>query len=350
MRFLVGSFAALLLVIPGVLNFVQGQSQQPFTLAFQSIVYSNDLLGAIVPTQLYLVHTAATTALTSRFSGNLLEWDGYLSIPFIVLIFIYAVRAWRKPQTRILTYTLVTMAVLSLGPFLHIDGSTTTVPLPWLLLLPVPLIRDVLPTRVTVYVAYLAIILVVWGADEMVSQAAAQLRPVQRYITLATTVSALALVALLWMPLLPTYSSPLPMAASILRSDQVVARYIDHEPTLVLYQHNDNGFSVVMGVLAASNNYGLVTANIYGPGPTMVTTPAFLVNWAFMHDTDGRMTDEALRQYLPQMQVGRVMFISIDDQPISAQQLTEVSQMLGAPIYDRQQLVVVWTVPRSIDS
>ena len=53
----------------------------------------------------------------------------------------------------------------------------------------------------------------------------------------------------------------------------------------------------------------------------------------------------ALRQYLPQMGVGKVMFISIDDQPITPPRLKEISAYLGAPVYDSQGLVVVWNAP-----
>ncbi|MGO8947268.1 MAG: hypothetical protein ACLQUY_06325 [Ktedonobacterales bacterium] len=348
--FLAGSIASLLLVIPGVVNFAQGQAQQPFDLAFLSVDYSNDLLGAIVPSQLYLIHNQATMAIVAHFTGNLVESDGYLSIPFIALFTIYAIRNWREPKTRILTYASVSLAILSLGPVLHIDGTLEPVPLPWSLMLRIPLVRDLLPTRLTLYVAYLAIILVVWGADESVRQMPRQLRSVKLNISLVATIGALALVALLWLPLLPTYSSLMPSAVSILRRDQVVSQYIAHEPTLVLYDHNEAGFSVVMGVLAASNNYGLVTSNIYGPVPTMASSPSFKVNEAFLSDTNDKQTDEALRRYLPVMGVGRVMFISVDNQPISAQQLAEVSQALGTPIYDSQRLVVVWRVPRTVRS
>ncbi len=87
MRFLLATVAPLLLLIPGVLNFVQGEGSQSLNfIMYSSFVYSNDLLSPVVPSHVYLAHTAATTALTSHFTGNIFEWDGYLSIPFIACV------------------------------------------------------------------------------------------------------------------------------------------------------------------------------------------------------------------------------------------------------------------------
>ena len=76
-------------------------------------------------------------------------------------------------------------------------------------------------------------------------------------------------MVLLWLPSIPSITTPMPKAANILRADGVIPRYIKQEPTLVLYDQYTSfgvsyGFSVAMGVLADSNNYDLVTSNVYG--------------------------------------------------------------------------------------
>jgi hypothetical protein len=182
----------------------------------------------------------------------------------------------------------------------------------------------------------------VWGVDDACAREPVQLRPFKLHLWHIVTIAALGLVALLWMPLLPTYTTAMPMAANILRSDQVVPRYISREPTLVLYG-TFNGFNVVMGILAASDNYDLVTSNVYGY--SMLVTPAYMLNQRFIADMDGNQTNLALQKYLPQLRVGKVMFISTDDKPISAEKALEISKLLGAPDYNRDGLVVIWTVP-----
>jgi putative flippase GtrA/glycosyltransferase involved in cell wall biosynthesis len=342
-RFLLAIGATLLLLIPGVLNFLQGLGPQPLNTMYSSFVYSNDLLSPIVPTQLYLAHTSATTALTSQFRGNLIEWDGYLSIPFILCFAVYAARGWQRPVTRVLTYVTICMSVFALGPKLHIGGAGANIPLPWALALPIPFIHDVLPARLAVYVGYLAVVVVVWGIDDVTKQMPVGLRPFKLRPRHLAALAGLGLIVLFWLPILPTYSTPMLKAAAILRGDQVVSRVIAHEPTLVLYGQT-NGFNVVMGILSASDDYELETSNVYGY--SMLATPSYKLNQEFIADTNGKQTNLALLQYLPQLGVGKVMFISTNDKPISSEQVAEISELLGAPEYNRDGLVVVWTVPQ----
>lgn len=42
------------------------------------------------------------------------------------------------------------------------------------------------------------------------------------------------------------------------------------------------------------------------------------------------------------------MFLTVNEQPISAHQLSEISQLLGNPVYNNQGLVVIWSVPPNI--
>jgi hypothetical protein len=341
--------APLLLIIPGLLNYVQGEGPLALGLVTGSAVFSNDLLSFVVPSQLYLVHTATTTALASRFSGNASEWNGYLSVPFIVLFLVYAAHGWKKAMTRILTYTAASMAVFSLGPYLHIAGvGFKHFYLPWAVMLHLPFISDALPARLGLYTSSLALVLVMQGADESAKKMPLQPHrlPLNLNIGLAANLATLALVGLFWLPLLPSYSSPMPEATSILRSDRVVSRYIGHAPTLVLYDQ-DFGFSVVMGMLAASNDYGLVTSNIYGSSPILQASKSFALNGTFMQDQNGTDTDAALRKELPELGVAKVMFVSTDNVPISYQHLEEISSLLGAPLFNSKGLVIVWNVPEN---
>lgn len=348
-RFLLGAIIPMFLVIPGVLNFLQGAGPSPSikALVFFDLSRSNNLLALVVPSQLYLAHNQETMKLTSHFLGNPSEWDVYMSIPFIILVIVFAIRQWSKPSTRILAFAGLSLLLLSFGPWLHIGSVQTRVLLPWRVIVYVPILREALPSRLGLYVFYLTIILVIRGVDELVNQTPARLSPFKLNVGLGGSLLSLALVALLWLPTIPATTTAIPKAAEILRADQVVSRYIKQEPTLILYDQYTSfgvpyGFSVVMGVLADSNNYDLVTSNVYGRGDHTIS---HTVNDMFVQDTDGRQTMTALRQYLPQMGVGKVMFISIDNHPIPPLKLQEISAYLGAPVYDSQGLVVVWNAP-----
>ncbi len=353
-RFLPGVVTPLFLVIPGLFNFIQGQGAHPIDFANAAGFYSNDLLSLIAPSSLYLAHNAETTMLTARFSGNATEWNGYLSIPLIILAIVYAFRRWGKPSARILSLSALSMITLSLGPFLQIAGVRMYVPLPWILILifHAPFLHNAMPARLGLYAQYLALMLVIMGVDEYVKQARARSQPIWRNAGIGINLAALALVAVLWLPLIPSLSTPTPQAASILQTDEVVPRYIAHERTLVLYGR-DYSFGEVMGILADSNSYGLVTSNVqvssnsYGYS---TEDPAYKAVEAFIHDTDGKQTVLAFGHYLPELGAGKVMFVSVDNQPLNPARLNEISRYLGAPVYDGQGLVVVWDVPQGIAS
>jgi hypothetical protein len=193
------------------------------------------------------------------------------------------------------------------------------------------------------YTSSLALILVIQGADESSRSVPLPLR-LKLNRGLVANLAVLMLVGLLWLPILPSYSTAMPLATDILRSDRVVMRYIAHEPTLVL-SDQEYSFGVVMGMLAASGNYELVTSNVYGSDPILARSESFCLNQKFATDDDGNTTDVFLLHDLPRVDVGRVMFVSTDDRPISSQHLTEISRILGAPLFNGKGLVVVWMVP-----
>ncbi|HEX9037722.1 MAG TPA: glycosyltransferase [Ktedonobacterales bacterium] len=338
---LLGIIATSLLVIPGALNFFEGQHGSPLDFSSLPVTFSADLLSFVVPTELFQVRTSASIALTDQFTGNLREWDSYLSIPFILLMVILAARFWKDDRIRVLAHAAAIMALLSLGPFPHIAGAKALAPLPWLfvLLFHVPLLENALPTRLALYTGILALTLVMLGLDAFVKQATAAARPAGSRRRLGIGLAALAVVAIFWLPTIPSDHTPAARAVGILRAGSPASRMLVNQPTLVL-NHEEAGFSTALGILAMSNNYALRTANVYGYKEA--NSAAFKVNIAFILDTDGHGTNAALRHYLPGMGVSRVLFISVDNEPLDPQRFDEISRYLGAPLYDNQRLVVIW--------
>jgi len=113
--------------------------------------YVTDLLGFIVPTGQQLFAPAAAVRLTQDFSGYPPEWDAYLGLPLLAVLGYTTARFWRLPLVRVVSTLLLLLAVLSLGPTLHVAGHTTVLPVV-VLALAAPLIRRVIPLRVTLYV------------------------------------------------------------------------------------------------------------------------------------------------------------------------------------------------------
>jgi hypothetical protein len=92
-------------------------------------VYVSDLLAFVVPGP--FIH----------FTGNSTENDAYIGLPLLVLF----IAGFRKHLW--LGLTTAAVAVLSLGPHLHVDGYVTPIPLPWAGLAWLPLIGSALPAR-----------------------------------------------------------------------------------------------------------------------------------------------------------------------------------------------------------
>ncbi|WIM88593.1 hypothetical protein PT015_03615 [Candidatus Mycobacterium wuenschmannii] len=141
--------------------------------------FSTDLLNLVLPTPYQLIAPGFATNLSREFSGLYHEATAYLGAPLIVLIVVAAVRYWDDLRIRIPAITGVLILVLSLGPWLHIGKDPLHVPLPWLVLAKLPLLKHVLPDRFTVFV-WLAVAVIVATVIARASRLAP--RPAARWL------------------------------------------------------------------------------------------------------------------------------------------------------------------------
>ena len=109
-------------------------------------IYSTDVLNFFVPTRLEQLAPPPALLVTSHFTGNLSEWNAYLGLPLVAILVFTAVRFWHRPVVRMAIGVGLVFALLSLGPFLHVDGWVTRIPVVALALL-FPALRRVLPVR-----------------------------------------------------------------------------------------------------------------------------------------------------------------------------------------------------------
>jgi len=114
--------------------------------------FVGDLLGWVVPTQQQIAAPSSAVALANSFTGGFAEHDAYLGIPLIVLMAVSLFILRRNRWVCLLAVLIGIIAILSLGPNLHVGGTVTGIPLPWALLTKVPLLRDALPNRLALYV------------------------------------------------------------------------------------------------------------------------------------------------------------------------------------------------------
>jgi hypothetical protein len=127
-------------------------------------LYNGDLLNFLLPTHLVWAGGSSFAHISSLFAGNDSEQGAYLGIPTLVIIAWFALRARRSAVVRFLLAALAVAFVATLGTGLAIKG-TIVVGLPWKLLSRLPLLNNVLPSRISLYVTLLAAVVVaLWTA------------------------------------------------------------------------------------------------------------------------------------------------------------------------------------------
>lgn len=146
--------------------------------------YVSDLLGFIVPTRLQWLAPTPLPQLTDRFTGNPAEWTSYIGLPLLGLAIVAAARTWPRPILRLISLLALVLALLSLGPTIHVAGMVTPIPslilglgflalrrqvraVPvvlvfsgtWAALAIAPVLSDILPERLMVLVFLLVAVL-----------------------------------------------------------------------------------------------------------------------------------------------------------------------------------------------
>lgn len=212
--------------------------------------FSTDLLNLLLPTPYQLISPSVATQVTREFSGLYHEATAYLGVPLIILLIVATVRLWGDPRIRVASITGTSMLVLSLGPWLHIGTGALHVPLPWLALGKLPLLKHVLPGRFTVFV-WLAVAVLV----AIVIARATHLAPRPGARWLFAVGASLAL-------LLP---APLPRAS--FATPAFFRDWPDHhigsDQTVLVAPYFVNGGEAAPMVWAAEANYGLRMPEAY---------------------------------------------------------------------------------------
>jgi hypothetical protein len=126
--------------------------------------HSADLLSFVLPSPATLIGGQTFDQVTERFLGH--PDAAYVGPAFILMLLLFAGRGRRDRTTWLLVGFVALIAVLSLGPTLHIGGNSS-VPMPAALIATVPLLKDSLPDRYPVYLwLALGVIAAVWLGSE----------------------------------------------------------------------------------------------------------------------------------------------------------------------------------------
>lgn len=107
--------------------------------------FVTDLANFVEPTRLTRINDAKGCFRCS-------EVGGYLGILLILFCVAVVVWAWRRQVVVIAALASVAAGVLALGPSLHLNGADRGIPLPWAVVDRLPVLANMLPIRMPMYV------------------------------------------------------------------------------------------------------------------------------------------------------------------------------------------------------
>ncbi|HVX57317.1 MAG TPA: hypothetical protein VHA37_06295, partial [Candidatus Saccharimonadales bacterium] len=105
------------------------------------------------PTRVTRVGRTIFASISDRFTGNISEQGAYIGLPAAMMVGAYFLQSTRQLQARALLIILSIVMIASLGPELQINGVRTGMLLPWSIATHLPLIKQALPSRFSMYVA-----------------------------------------------------------------------------------------------------------------------------------------------------------------------------------------------------
>jgi hypothetical protein len=114
---------------------------------------SSDLLAVVTPSRLSAIAPDAAIRFGDRFLGGR---ETYLGIPLLLLVVAVALLRRRSPVVRVGSAMLLVCMVLSLGSWLRIGGRPTFVRLPWTVVESLPLLHNIVPSRLALFTALFA--------------------------------------------------------------------------------------------------------------------------------------------------------------------------------------------------
>ena len=123
---------------------------------------SSDLLAVITPNRLSAIAPEAAVRLGDRFTGTK---ESYLGVPILLVALAVLVARWGSLVVRAGFAMLAVCLLLSLGARLRVGGRPTGVPLPWTAVEGVPLVQNMVPSRLAVFTALFAGLLLAAALD-----------------------------------------------------------------------------------------------------------------------------------------------------------------------------------------
>lgn len=144
---LIAGFVTLVLLAYPVWMLVAGPQHVPTPPHPPNNPYDkNDLLNFLVPGSTQSI-SFGMRSLGNRVDHLITGENSYIGIPVLLVVGYLVYRARRVPRVQLSLALLLLSALLTLGPHLVVDGRSTDIPLPFLILDHVPVFNSIVPPR-----------------------------------------------------------------------------------------------------------------------------------------------------------------------------------------------------------
>ncbi|GAA5184147.1 glycosyl transferase [Rugosimonospora acidiphila] len=212
-----GVVSLVLLAYPLYMEFAGPQRYHG--IGFDQRVHSENLASYVAVPYLSLARLAG---LWHSLAPNFTEETTFFGPLLVILAVVCVVVMWRRPVVRAMGITALVLAVLALGPRLHIGSWSPPVPLPYAALIHLPIFNSALPARVDLVLIPIIGLLLAFALDRALT-----LTPRRRNTWIAGfTVALLPIVPL---PIPAAQRDPVPAFFT----DGTYRQYIHSGQTLV---------------------------------------------------------------------------------------------------------------------
>jgi hypothetical protein len=181
--------------------------------------FKNDLLNFFVPGPTQRI-SFGMRSLGDRVVDRFITGENsYIGIPVLLVVGYLVYRCRRVPRVQLASALLLLCALLTLGPYLVVDGHSTGIPLPFLILDHVPFFDSIVPPRLAFGVDTCLAAVIAFSLDNIRRGERTSLEhgPRQRWGTPALRSGSLAVTVLvvLAVTLLPNWPYPTTRAATL---------------------------------------------------------------------------------------------------------------------------------------
>lgn len=291
---------------------------------------------------------------SAAVSMNRTEENSFFGWPLLLAALVVVVLLWRRPLVRALGAVVVLACWLSLGEEVTLDGVPTGIPGPWALLEQLPVVENVLPTRLALVAVPALGILLALGVEEVRRRADDWAEVRGPGLALGLTLAALALLPVVPSSLVVDPRDPVPAFFT----DGTWRQYVDDGGSVLAAPPPNVADTRALEWQAAARwGFPVVAGYFVGPDGTAArggqygATPTGLTQWLAGVAQDDKVvvpTAQEVQGYRADLRSGRVDAIVLPVGRPSADALrASLTAAFGAP--RRTGGVDVWDVRKVTD-